>query len=613
MDKLGFRILRFKEGPFVTQTENPGDWTNRVVDIRNILKLYENRFDKFAFFMSFSKEGTFLTIARNISGRLGDNIAAWIYIPATVTVPDDTLLNIVQNVKAQLAAPRTDENLIHQIFSHSYPSAEFAEYIPSPNNNVFAKRATGFYPLKSIIGSNRYQSYYANFSAILIEDHDTLPIIDSSVQDLTRQPLTESVVFCPPVQLPKDVVALIDNKPFNKPIRASLGDTVNVAFRKKSLSGVPFCDILYPVRIDSNNQYCPVPEIWNWEVHVSRANFNITSYDSGESIGAKSTITYEGRELTNEGWRIPQSLAADFKVRISAKGYHPVEHSCNFLDQSSARVKLQLQNTQRTWRIELKNGSIAEMTLTGKHLPKTNECPLEGYDIDGGTIFPTNDKVWLQRAIGFGAALLLGIILFVLGLFTPYGIRWGGNDNDESPTPQQQNTTTVITEIEDTTTPDDNSQDKYDQQGVTAETISYLENQPKWNKNRLDEFGLNGLFETLNNYEIKDIIEIWAPKLANSTKFTEIVNAAKSVQQAGWKKNDPNNRYNSDADDYEITVSSYLERLKNLPNVKNNNSNQGANKNNKNNTGNTNKNNNKNNSRNQEQTTGKPEKVPGGM
>ena len=74
MNKIGFRIYRFKEGPSVGLTVNEGDWTKKVVDIRDILKLYNSEDEsKFAMFMSFSENGAYITIARAISGRGGDN------------------------------------------------------------------------------------------------------------------------------------------------------------------------------------------------------------------------------------------------------------------------------------------------------------------------------------------------------------------------------------------------------------------------------------------------------------------------------------------------------------------------------------------------------------
>ena len=87
MNKIGFRIYRFKEGPSVGLTVNEGDWTKKVVDIRDILKLYNSEDEsKFAMFMSFSENGAYITIARAISGRGGDNTAAWIYIPNNIEV-----------------------------------------------------------------------------------------------------------------------------------------------------------------------------------------------------------------------------------------------------------------------------------------------------------------------------------------------------------------------------------------------------------------------------------------------------------------------------------------------------------------------------------------------
>ena len=186
MNKIGFRIYRFKEGPSIGLTVNEGDWTKKVVDIRDILKLYNSEDEsKFAMFMSFSENGAYITIARSISGRGGDNTAAWIYIPNNIEVTGTEIIQIIDIVKEELSASKSNVERLTQIFSKDYRTTESAAYMPSSVEKIFAKRNVGFYPLKDIIGEKRYQPIYSNYNVILINDMDGMEIVDKNITDLS--------------------------------------------------------------------------------------------------------------------------------------------------------------------------------------------------------------------------------------------------------------------------------------------------------------------------------------------------------------------------------------------------------------------------------------------
>ena len=88
MNKLGFAIKLASQGAGNAIECNKGQWTNKVVDIREYLKLFNGLqgTDNIVTFMSFDEGGCFLTQLRAISGRVGDFLSGWIYIPNTTTV-----------------------------------------------------------------------------------------------------------------------------------------------------------------------------------------------------------------------------------------------------------------------------------------------------------------------------------------------------------------------------------------------------------------------------------------------------------------------------------------------------------------------------------------------
>ncbi len=232
MNKIGLKIRRYKDGPAdIISPVNPGDWTKKVVDIRATLNLYANSdMSRFATFMSFGETGTYITIVRLIGGRGGENVAAWLFIPNTITVDGKRVVDLVNVVKGELLKTKIDENTINQWFSYTYSESQFAQFRPSKPmgaNAPTAKRTYGIAAnspsLEQLVGENRYQPYYADYAAILLTGADSLPLdpaASASVKDLTMQPLKEYGTLLPPAQgfLPPGTKAYINDRELTMPM-----------------------------------------------------------------------------------------------------------------------------------------------------------------------------------------------------------------------------------------------------------------------------------------------------------------------------------------------------------------------------------------------------------
>ena len=431
MNKIGFRIYRFKEGPSVGLTVNEGDWTKKVVDIRDILKLYNSEDEsKFAMFMSFSENGAYITIARSISGRGGDNTAAWIYIPNNIEVTGSDIIPIIEVVKEELSASKSNVERLNQIFAQNYRTMEAADYIPSSIEKVFAKRNVGFYPLKDLIGEKRYQPIYSNYHAILINDNDSMEIVDKNLADLTNEMLVETFVFCPPVKqdIPNGVTVHFNTNGyplFNKPVRVDKSSRMSLVFKRAGFEDIPYID-----SVEENDQLCGVPR-FDWKISISRDQFKIVAaHDSNVNLTDNATITVNNEELK---WHQPITIsehdARQAKVRFSVNGYEPAEEYINLLNVAkSITVKLHRAERAQSWKIELANGHTAVMDLRSKYLSGDKyESPIKGYSREDGVLRYTNFGVFKQRAIGFMMAVATFIVIcLVVALF-----EWYDNNNFE--------------------------------------------------------------------------------------------------------------------------------------------------------------------------------------
>ena len=576
MNKIGFRIYRFKEGPSIGLTVNEGDWTKKVVDIRDILKLYNSEDEsKFAMFMSFSENGAYITIARSISGRGGDNTAAWIYIPNNIEVTGTEIIQIIDIVKEELSASKSNVERLTQIFSKDYRTTESAAYMPSSVEKIFAKRNVGFYPLKDIIGEKRYQPIYSNYNVILINDMDGMEIVDKNITDLSSEKMVETLVFCPPAKqdLPNGVSVHFKTSgypQFNKPVRVYKSKHIDLVFKRAGFEDIPYMD-----SVEENDQICGVPT-FNWKISISKDLFKVRAAHNREiDLFNEARICINGTEL---GWnhiiQLSEREAANATVSISANGYDTYERIINLLNVRIPKsVELHRAERAQTWKIEMSNGEYAEMTLKSKYLPQRySESPLKGYSIGdrNGHLEYTNFGVFKQRAIGFCMAIAACLIVFLcIALYDWYDshtFNWQfgwpplKTEKISSTTDYSSTNDNLKNATEANQSSEENSATAADSKAPTIDdAIAYLDNKDGvWQRDSLIKYPeLDGLFEELNSYEFSKIINR-DPKLRNSKNFKKIYDAI----ELNIGKPFSGSFCGDDDFSYSITVSKYEKKLK---------------------------------------------------
>ena len=360
MNKIGLQIKRVSGGAAPMLTINPGEWTRKVVDIRDILKLYEITDElKFVTFMSFSETGTYITVLRPISGRDGDNTAAWIFIPNNIEVPGDDIIRLINDVKIELSKPTRDDIKLETSFRKEYPMTESAAYIPSATEKIYAKRQGPFYPMKEILGTKRYQPYYNQYNAILIEDEDSMKVVDTKVEDISQKRLEETLVFCPPMEqdLRGGITVRFDDSPrtpFTSPVRRKLGEHVNIVFEREGFQPIRHMD-----QVCENNQICSLPRSMNWKVLISLNRFKVSAANDGKNLTDRASIYVNNQRLTfNKPIELEEKEARKVNVRITAPGYEDKEGVVDFLYNTTFDARLHRAEREQEWEINLTDGCL---------------------------------------------------------------------------------------------------------------------------------------------------------------------------------------------------------------------------------------------------------------
>ena len=538
-----------------------GDWTRNVYDVRDILKLYEiETTDEFRciMFMSFCKEGTFVTIVHMISGRGGDNVAAWLYISNEIEISGEEICQLIEVVKKQLSQESLDEHVLQKAFATTYPVIPATEN-PTYNetDKIYAMRKTDYFPLKRLIGTERYQPYYKDYAAILLITEDSFPIATgSSVVDLTQKGLEETVVFCPPKSLPQDVVLYVtDNgkQQFTSPIRVKKGQILDFQLAKKN-GPIPFVPISFKYNAEENGQECCLPQMLPWKGEVKYETFTILSEDN--IVIKDAVITLNGQTLNRYSnvVQVPEDEFSKSKVSVEAKGYEPKkEQNVDFYNKSTLRIKLNRITKMEEYDVTLRNGAPGKVKISSKNLDKTD--PLKGYVVKDGELVYSNSGVWLQRLYGFLAAVVVFLIVVICiaiqSWYENHTFEWKLGIppleiKSKTSQPTKQSQIVYIGNSASNNTSEASSLDK---------AISYLDANEAWEREKLNQYpDLKGLFEELNTYDF-DKLKNRGKKLQKSSQYQELI---KAIDRNKTKKFQ--GKYNGEGDNV-ITVSSYIDRL----------------------------------------------------
>lgn len=534
MNKIGLKIRRYKDGPAdIISPVNPGDWTKKVVDIRATLNLYANNdMSSFATFMSFGRTGTYITIARLIGGRGGENVAAWLFIPNTITVDGKRVVNLVKAVKGELLKTKIDENTINQWFSDTYSESQFAQFRPSKPmgaNAPTAKRTYGIADnpsLEQLVGENRYQPYYAEYAAILLTGTDSLPLdpgASASVKDLT-QPLKEYGTLLPPAQgsLPAGAKAYINSSEFVMPMMFEKGKV------KIKLTRPDYEDCIDSISLSEKcQQYRPAGLKWSKRIYPR--NIRIVDETGNPVKNAQITINDGG---VNASVAVPEESLSQVHITVNCTGYKQADANHYDLTRGPATVHM-----KRTAPPTGGNGGCSRREL--------EEARKTGFE--------------QGRKSGLFTGILSTIAVFALAA-AAYAIHyfWG-----EKELQKQETLTQTEGAVTDETSDEENKPESYAAANDSTKAFNYLKNcNGHLNKDDMAKIKyLDGLWDDLNDFNLEAITGKWNDKLGEKggEYFVNIVTHAKECSRKGLRnkaRQKYNGHYNPD-NDPDIYVQNY--------------------------------------------------------
>ena len=544
MNKLGFAIKIANEGVRSIIECNKGEWSNKVVDIREYLKFFSGLqgTSNAVMFMSFDKSGCFLTLLRSIPGRLGDFLSAWIYIPNSIKIETEYIESTIKFVKGLLSESNLSDKRqeIEDFFAKGYPKKEIIVTNQPCGNRYAFRYVGGDYTLSEILDGG-YQKYYSEYKAIFLLDKNGDVCIADGMKgilvDLTDRPIKKICVVKAPSQtdldsLGRGVSIVYNNKLFVNSLFEK-GTKLQLFLNRDGFEPIP----LPLIEIENELQTIPLDLSYRdkWKKKISCNTFRVVDLE-GNDIEEVVTIKVNGKETV----LLPEKECLNVKVDVKADGYEECSQYCNLSDKREIKIYLRRAKQSHRYFIKMSNGKVAEMTLSADKLPR--KTPLKWYYVD---------KVNKRSEPMMEPFPLIAILisLLVTGAIIGFVACWlWFNVISKDNTTETSTETAVEAVVKDEkkpTTPAEQSPGR-----------EYLENNAVWKKSEMEAIpDLKGLFDALNTYNKEKINELCEGKEFGGRMDTIISTLTKI------EGNLPNTSY---CRDEKINFENYIKKLKEL-------------------------------------------------
>lgn len=568
MNKLQLYISKSLRGFKSVRNINPSENVQRHIhDLRRALESLDyNPIEKYLFYLiSYIDQGSFFTILRTIPDQPLDHLATTIFVPNGLIITREEMSEIVSRTTNMVSNPSVsadDINELHRLFSKEYPvKAVPPACVPSEGRDYgccFYGCDTGR-NLDDFFADNLYCPAFIDYAGILLVD--AALGVESSAVDVSDIKPGPTVTLMPPADSSDGFVPHIFHHVFDRPFMVSQGSEVTIVWKRGG-----FEDKIQTVIVAADGMTVEPVSNSDCRKSLTPASFYITARASKAPVQG-AVITVNGVEI-NEARPFTHDELKNADVVIRATGYLPFRGRLDLAATTQALIQLQEQHKIYRFEMPVKSSELGAPIHFEIHTKREfTDSPIEGYtltdDIKEGAGRTNRLQYVASGALTSRRNIVISVVAALVAGFLLGWLMTGRNGTPKTDTAAD----TIPVMVEDIrTTPADQqakatpaAQVPQPSAGkVTAEAISYLDNNTLWQREQLEQLGLNGLFDDMNNYRLRRIIDIWGVKLKASSRFAKVVDHARQSQNKKIFKAE--GTYCKPGDN-SIAVQTYLNRI----------------------------------------------------
>jgi ribosomal protein S16 len=540
MGRLGVVITEtfggYKE---IFSRNKSSEWSSLVDDMRTYTPSSSSMR---LIFLRFIPSGTLVGIVRKIEERGDDNNAAWIFVPSNIAVSGHELVNVIDSIDAELKAPVADYQKIAGYFDKEYPESPVVGRSVSLNASELAVRyyesASPFvWSLKDILDSKYiYQPEYHNFKYVFLLNSKEMQNRLQGAAVIAEKPRLSESVRVEPFETIDGFMPYVNGVPFNKPILAFSGETIQVEWRKTGYKDVTKS---FVVGAQKETAYITQSEYLKF---VDPDTIVIFDRSTRQQV-RNARVHIQGRLLQETGLYIPEFQYNRADISIDHTEYESVRLQGQDLSKTIS-VSLEARMLSYKFRMQLKDGSNCDIVIQSSVPVK--ECPIKGYELaSGNRPHPefVNRLTYKKGGNGSGKSIITWLIILIIGLLAGAGIMFAIGK------------TTSLFEAKRVVPveylPTNNSNNAGDADRQLNAAIEYLEENDVWEKSAMEKhLPLKGLWDALNTYDFEKVLNEYAD-LRESGKFGELIDLIEDNRGNFHRQNF------TSAGDNTITLSKY--------------------------------------------------------
>lgn len=574
--EIGLKAIRISAG-FTELFEINGDssWTSKVRDVRSDLECIDNiQLSKEYLMLTNIDEGFLLSIVIPISGRKGDCVNVWLFIPKDVE--DTTCVEkIIEEVVSQFGSGRFNREKLQEVVDKCGAKKSSADRIVNQSKgDVVAYRVFKNEDEKRTLLGALNQKYYSEYKTVMFLSEEDKVVLQSC-EDLTGKEIKEEEV----VKAPKPVEGFkphIYGKSFDNDMWLEKESIVDVVWKcdkyeniiKTFEVGVGEVDTPKVKYLSEYTIICSVTNQWVEDEKVilnkdCSFEYRNNDYDLWITVGEKKE-----KYSSNNRYIITENNS--LRVQIVYKDYLEEKETVFDLDLNEQQeIKINMKKREEL-KIEdkifvlksdkddmsFKNFEVKESSNGTKEL-KVKDKPKKKVESESKEeeLKVKDTKVeWLWRLVSFFVGVLVAVLVVLAEILLLDNQNVRGSSKSISSF--SENKSAVA---------------QKDTSDVNGACINYLrKNLNKgWSKDSLESYPLTrGLYDAMNKYEFDKMDSIFDNiyRARNDNKYignsyAGIVNwVDKNKNKDDIKKEFEGEKFNDDSTKT-IKLEDYLKKL----------------------------------------------------
>lgn len=339
MSKIELLIQKAHGGLTDVFVTNKGAWYGKTYDMRNYIS--HLHLSRLFYVLNYHATGIYFSIVKPLNvGRTGDYMAAWIYIPNSITVASEDLLKLVSLVQEKIVSGVEQYDNLRPLLDSSYPDLQYIDCMPVRQTEALAYRMYGqntdFVYLGNLLAQGLDQSYYKKYKAVFFLDIPARNEVPQSVlqqmYDLSRNGFEQPAYLFPPQTLPVAGMELFVNQvPFrDKPLKTILGSKLNILLHRTG-----YKDVVLSVNICKPRQSFLLQNEILWEKEINAQMFHVMFkgrlamqyqlFVNGNLVSSDHSISIREQEARNARVEVMKPGCANYQGYLNLT--QPLTHT----------------------------------------------------------------------------------------------------------------------------------------------------------------------------------------------------------------------------------------------------------------------------------------------